>query len=49
VNLVQRTALESFCADILEGYKKGTGIEAASYVVEAEDGVHEIREGGSLV
>jgi len=45
VNLVRRQELERFKESIAEGYLASTGIDAAIYVVKADDGASEVSPG----
>ena len=44
VSIVPGEAVEEFTGTIREAYRAETGLEAAFYVTDAADGVHEIRE-----
>src|SRR4030095_13970188 len=44
VNIVQRKALDEFSGNVSRLYHERTGNEASIYVVEAADGVHEIKQ-----
>jgi galactokinase len=41
VNLVRESAIDSFSAAVMQGYRERTGIEGTVYVVEADEGVRE--------
>jgi galactokinase len=43
VNIVQRNVLDEFSKNVLRVYHERTGNQASIYVVEAADGVHEIK------